>query len=750
MSRLARFCSTWRFAVAGAWVVLLVVLGGAVFSAGTAFTEVTDLPDGEAARAYALLDEVSGDTGPETTSGTIVWKTDGADVDSTGVRTEVSSWLEDVAATEGVETVVSPYTEQGAGQLNAGENTAYATVAVTDDADTGQIREDIEKRAKSSDTDFEVGLGGQAFTEQPGASGGTEAVGLLAALVILLVLFRSGWAATLTIFTGIIGVGASMLLILLGTHVVDLSATSLTMAALIGLGVGIDYALFIVNRVRNALMAGKSVPQAVAQAIDTSGRAVVFAGLTVAVALLAMFIVGLGILTGMAQAAAVAVMCTVLTAVTLLPALLTMLGTRVLSRRQRKTLAARQNGMEGHAQAARWAGTVTRYPKASALVALGVMVVLALPVASMRVGSSDASSDPKGSHGREYADLMAPAFGEGVDATLLLVAETPDDASRTAFTGLADSLDGFENVAAVSAAPVQPGQRVAVATVTPDTSAQAEETQELVESLRDDAIPAAEDGNDLEVLVGGETATNIDIGDALMDKLPIYLGVVALLGFLLLAIAFRSILVPLVGALTNLGTLLVGLGAITAIFQFGWGSELLGVGTGAPVMYIVPVIIVGVMFGLSMDYQVFLVSRMHEEWNHTRDNVRSIRTGLTETAKVIGTAATIMLAVFASFGFSGERIVSAIGIGLAIAVVVDAFVVRMVLVPAVMKLIGNRNWAYPAWAERITPRLSIEGPAAGDDQDDAATGTAMGATHVDSGTADTSSGSDADTALTAR
>ena len=737
MSRLAAFCARWRFAVAGAWVFLLVVLAGAVLSAGTAFTDVTDLPDGEAARAYARLDRVSGDSGPETKSGTIVWRTDDAGVDAAEVRAEVSGWLDDVAATGGVVTVVSPYTEQGAAQLNADVNTAYATVAVTDDADTEQIRDNLENLAGDASTSYELGLGGQAFTEEPGASGGTEAVGLLAALVILLVLFRSGWAATLTIFTGVIGVGASMLVILLGTHVIDLSATSLTMAALIGLGVGIDYALFIVNRFRNALMAGKPAREAVVEAVDTSGRAVVFAGLTVAVALLAMFIVGLGILTGMAQAAAVAVICTVLTAVTLLPALLTMLGTRVLSRRQRTTLAARQSGsassiegavedaVEGHQHAARWAGLVTRFPKASALVALGVIVIMALPVASMRVGNSDASSDPAGSHGREYTELMAPAFGEGVDASLLLVAETPDGASLSAFTGLVDDLDGIENVAAVSAAPVQDGQEVAVATVIPATSAQTEETQQLVETLRDDTIPAAESGTVLDVLVGGETATNIDIGDALMSKLPIYLAVVALLGFLLLAIAFRSILVPLVGALTNLGTLLVGLGAITAIFQLGWGSELLGVGTGAPVMYIVPVIIVGVMFGLSMDYQVFLVSRMHEEWNHTKDNVRSIRTGLAETIKVIGTAATIMLAVFASFGFSGERIVSAIGIGLAVAVVVDAFIVRMVLVPALMTLIGHHNWAYPSWAERITPRLSIEGPSLTDDHDHTADAAAV-------------------------
>ena len=717
MSRLALLCSRWRFAVVGLWIAILVALGGAVAAAGSGFTDVTDLPDGEAARAYALLEQP--DT-PETKNGTIVWRTDGAAVDSPQVRAEVGEWLSAVESADGVVQVVSPYGEQGS-QLNAAEDTAYATVQVTDDADPAEIREQVEDLAASAaeaGLAVEVGLGGQAFTEQPGASGATEAVGLLAALVILLVMFRSAWAAILPIVTGLVGVGASILLVLLGSHVVDLSATSITMAALIGLGVGIDYALFIVNRFRNALMSGATVPRAVAQALDTSGRAVVFAGLTVAVALLAMFLVGLGILTGMAQAAAVAVVCTVLTAITFLPALLTMLGHRVLSRRQRATLARRSEDaaakpgdtVEGHHPlAAQWARLVTTFPRRFALAAVALMVLMALPVASLRVGNADASSDPEGSAGREYTELMAPAFGEGVDASLLLVAKVPDAESRAAFTDLVAGLEGAAGVASVGAAPVTEDQRVAVATVTPTTSAQTEETQALVETLRDDVIPAAEAGTRLEVLVGGETATNIDISETLMGKLPLYLGVVALLGFLLLAVAFRSVLVPLVGAVTNLATLLVGMGALTAVFQLGWGTGILGVGEAAPVMYIVPVIVVGVMFGLSMDYQVFLVSRMHEEFHRTGDNERSVRVGLTETAKVIGTAAAIMLAIFASFGFSGERIVSSIGIGLAVAVVVDAFVVRMVLVPALMRLIGPRNWAYPAWADRVTPHFSIEG-----------------------------------------
>ena len=711
MKTLARACYRWRHATLIGWIVALLALAGAVVSWGTAFTDVTDLPDSESATAYSVLAE-SGTGQPATTSGTIVWHSTGAGVTDASVRAEMTALLDRVADVPGVQQVVSPYDTAGTGQLNASANTAYARVVLADGTDV----EPVQEAAKQANTaGVQVHTGGQAFTEQPAASHGTEAVGILAALVILLQVFRSMWAALLPIITGVVGVGVSMLVVVLGAHVIDLSATSLTMGALIGLGVGIDYALFIVNRYRKALVKGASVPEAIEQALDTSGRAVIFAGITVMVALLGMFVVNLGVLTGMGQAAAVAVLLTVTAAITLLPALLGMLGHKVLSRRQRQTLT---NGVIADVPAAgrrsvwdRWAGLVQRAPWRTSVVALVVLAGLAAPVVGMRVGDADAGSDPAGSASRTYSELMADGFGAGIDAPLLLVARTPDPASATAFTALVADLKTVRGVASVSAAPMAAGRQVAVATVIPTTSAQAEQTADLVADLREDVIPAAKDGTGLMVYVGGTTATSIDLGDALMGKLPLYLGLVALLGFLLLAVAFRSVLVPLVGALSNLATILVGLGAITAIFQYGFGSNLIGVGDGAPIMYIVPVIIVGVVFGLSMDYQVFLVSRMHEEWTHTRDNARAVRAGLTETGTVIAAAAAIMLSVFASFSFSGERIVSAIGIGLAIAVLIDALVVRLTLIPALMTLIGRRNWAYPRWAQRITPRLSIEGPA---------------------------------------
>jgi RND superfamily putative drug exporter len=338
-------------------------------------------------------------------------------------------------------------------------------------------------------------------------------------------------------------------------------------------------------------------------------------------------VVQLDILTGMARAAALTVVLTVAAAETLLPALLSKLGLRVLSRKQRARLAAGAAPVQviespepapvRSTPMTRWSALVERRPRALAMVAVLVMTTLAIPALSMRLGSADASSDPADSDSHEYYSMMAGSFGDGFDAPLLIVASTPDTASATAFAGLVTTMKGVDAVADVFAAPTQPGQPVSVATVTPTSSAQTEATADLVERLRDDVIPAAEQGSQLEVYVGGTTATNIDNGAAITEKLPLYLALIAVLGFILLVVAFLSILVPLIGALANLLTLLVALGATTAVFQHGWGSELLGVGTSAPIEPIVPVLVIGIMFGLSMDYQVFLVSRMHEEWTRT-------------------------------------------------------------------------------------------------------------------------------------
>lgn len=729
MSALAHWCTRRRWVVIGAWLLVLVGLGVAAIGVGAKFTNSSAAPGTESGTAYSLVAQLHPQNGPATKTGNIVWHTSGAAVTDPAVRADVGAVLTKIAAMPGVTAVVSPYSPAGAVQLNAAKATAYASVTVTSKADVKQI----EKVAKALDTSaLQVQVGGTAFAATIGGGSPADGLGVLAALVILLVMFRSLRAAVLPIVTGVVGVASSLLLIILASHVISLSSSTITMGSLVGLGVGIDYALFIVNRHRKALMRGATVPDAIAEALNTSGRSVLFAGGTVVVALLAMTVMGVGILTGMAEGAALTVALTVATAATLVPAMLGVMGQRVLSRRQQRAVAAGEfvtdatSGTSSRSVWHRWAAHIQRAPRRLGAAALLVIVVLAVPALSIRLGSSDASSDPSSSTTHAYYETMANAFGDGFDASLLVVAKVPDAKAADAFSSLTKNMRSVTDVASATQAPLAEGQRIAVATVTPASSAQTVATADLITTLRHGLIPAAEKGTDLQVYVGGTTASSIDTAGAITHRLVWYLALVAILGFLLLAMAFRSILVPLIGALSNLLTAAVGLGVVTAVFQFGWASHLLRVGSGAPIESIIPVLIIGIMSGLSMDYQVFLVSRMHEEWTATRDNARAVRVGLGETGRVIAAAGTIMLCVFASFAIAGQRIIAEIGVGLALAVLFDAFVLRLVLVPSVMHVIGRRNWAYPSWAERFTPRLSIEGgaPVVARDEDLGVAGTA--------------------------
>jgi RND superfamily putative drug exporter len=432
--------------------------------------------------------------------------------------------------------------------------------------------------------------------------------------------------------------------------------------------------------------------------------------MTVVIALLGMFTLGLGILNGMALGAALTVVLTVLAAVTLLPALLGFLGLRVLSRDQRRRLA--EHGPVTTVQSGfwdRWAGRVQSRPKLLGAAAFVLLTVLSLPALTVRLGSADAGNDAKSSSSRQAYDLLASGFGPGFNGPLVLVAQAADRADRGALAELVGELKGVQGVASVSSTPMVEGQSVGVVNVVPTTSPQSAQTAKLIDRLRDTVIPASELGTGLKVYVGGVTASNADFASVLLGKLPLFIGVIVLLGFLLLTIAFRSVLVPAIGAVTNLLTMGVAFGTMVLVFQKGWGSELLSAGSAGPIDAFVPILIIGVMFGLSMDYQVFLVSRMHEEWGHTRDNHRSVRVGQAETGQVIAVAATIMFCVFAAFAGGGMRLVAEFGLGLAVAVVFDAFLLRMVLVPALMHRFGAANWWLPGWLDRIVPRVSIEG-----------------------------------------
>ncbi|WP_318218971.1 MMPL family transporter [Streptomyces sp. SCL15-6] len=672
------------------------------------------MPNTESSTALNLLSKNS--SGASGDSGTIVWQADdgASSVRDAAVKQPVSKALSQIADAPGVASVSGPYTQQGAAQISKDGHTAYATVTFDKggtDLPKSQVEHvmDLASQARTSalDVEFSAGVFGGGVT----ISELSEIIGVAAALVVLLLMFRSMWAAVLPVLTGVAGVGTATFATMLLSHGVSLSSTTPAMGSLIGLGVGIDYALFIVHRHRRGLMAGMRVAEASAKALNTSGRAVLFAGLTVVVALLGMLTLGVGILSGMAVGAALTVVLTVLAAVTLLPALLGLLGHRVLGRRQRREVAAGRFTAPGEPQGrwARWSVLVQRRPKAMVAVALVVMVVMAVPALSIRLGSADAGNNPASSSSRQAYDMVAEGFGPGFNGPLLLAAEVPDAQAQAHLTDLAEELKTVDGVASVTAAPMRQGQDVGVITVLPDSSPQSQKTTDLIDHLRDDVVPAAEQGSDLRVYVGGVTASNADFASVLTGKIPLFLTVIVVLGFLLLTLAFRSLLIPAIAAVMNVLTMGAALGAIVVVFQHGVGSELLGAGSAGPVEAVVPVLVIGVMFGLSMDYQVFLVSRMHEEWSHTRDNRRSVHMGQADTALVIAVAATIMFCVFAAFAGGGVRVIAEFGVGLAAAVVLDAFVVRMALVPALMHLTGTANWWLPRWLDRRLPHFSIEG-----------------------------------------
>lgn len=728
LSLLAHWCVRRRNYVLFAWLALLVALGAALGLVGNAFSDDTKLPSSDSATAYTLLGQ-AGSHAASGTSGTIVWHTDSGSATSTTVRNEIGPALTRIAKVEGVVSVTSPLTPSTSTQVSTDGHTAYASVLFGSTSHAADAKSLAEGAARKGLT---IRTGGRAFSD-PVPSEIGEIFGVLAALVVLLLVFRSVWAAALPIITGVAGVALSSLVVMLLSHIITMSSIVTSMSALIGLGVGIDYALFIVNRQRKALRAGADVSSATATAMTTSGRAVLFAGATVVVALLGMLILGVGFLTGMAVAGAVTVALTVAAATTLLPALLGKVGSRVLAKRDRKALAmgltVPGSRESQHGVWARWSRVVERRPRASAAAALVVLVALAAPALTMRLGSSDASSDPEGTSTRSYSDVMSSAFGAGFQSQLLLVAETPDKASRAAWTHLVAELPDIRGVAAVSTpANVGAGASLSMVSVTPATTSQAKETSDLVSHLRSDVIESAEAGTDLQVHVGGTTATSIDFADALTSKLPIFLIIIGILGFLLLLVAFRSLVIPAFGAVGNLLSIAVALGATVAMFQWGWGPETFGVGGGAPVEYIVAMLVVAVMFGLSMDYHVFLVSRMNEEWHRTGDHRRAVRAGVSDTGRVVATAATIMGCVFASFGFAGMRTASEFGVGLAIAVVADAFLLRMTIVPAVLHLIGKPSWALPKALDKVLPHISVEGddneavPAVGTDATSRLTG----------------------------
>jgi RND superfamily putative drug exporter len=717
MSALARWCYRRRLIVVLLWLGVLVGLGVASSALGSSYNDSFSLPGTESTKALSLLQK----TLPASAgaSASVVWQTSSG-VKDPAVQQRMTTTLDKISHLPMIASVTSPYGPRGARQISADGRTAYATVAFTK-VDQKLAKPDVQRVVDTAEqartTGLRVELGGNPINRlerQPPSS--SELIGVLAAAIVLFLAFGSLFAMLLPILTAIAGVGSGLLTVGLFTHVVTIGQIGPTLGALIGLGVGIDYALFIVTRHRSGLKSGMAVEDSVIKALDTSGRAVLFAGGTVVIALLGLFTLGLSFLNGLAIASAVTVVATVLAAVTLLPAMLGFLGLRTLSRRERRRLARTESAgvwPEGTDKGGfwdRWSRTVERRPGILSAVALALILALAVPVLSLRLGSSDAGNDPTSTTTRQAYDMLATGFGPGFNGPLQLVAETPSAADQQALAGLVQQVQRMPGVATVAALPAQPGAKVGIVQVIPKTSPQSEATSDLISRIRHDAVPAAEKGTTLTVYVGGQTAIFNDFAGVLTGKLPLFITVIVALGFVLLLIAFRSLLVPATAAVMNLLAAGASFGVVVAFFEWGWGSDPLGMGASGPVEAFLPVIMLSILFGLSMDYQVFLVSRMHEEWVHSKDNRRAISVGQAQTGRVITAAATIMIAVFMAFAFGGERVIAEFGIGLAAAVALDAFILRTVLVPAAMHLFGSANWWLPGWLDRRLPHLSVDPP----------------------------------------
>ncbi len=711
MRTLARWCFRHRWIVLAGWIVALVGLSAIHAGAGSDYKDEFKLSGTDSFDALHLLQKsapkASGDQ-----EQLVVAVKDGKITDAQ-TKARVETALDAVAKMPHVASVASPFAAGNEAQVSKDGRIAFATVTLDDDVVGVPIdaSKDIVSKVQSFSKDgLQVEIGGQAIEQARQQGGGGVGIGFVAALVILMVVFGSFLAAILPLLTAAFALGVGVAVIGLLSHVLTMASFSSELSLLIGLGVGVDYALFIVTRYRQEIMRGATPEDAAVNSLDTSGRAVLFAGITVCIALLGMFALGVSFLYGVATAASIVVAFTVLAALTLLPALLALFGKRVLTGKQRRAVAAGELTTTDESPAwARWADILQKRPVVLAVSAAVVMLLLAAPALSMRLGSSDAGNDPAGSTTFKAYDLLAQGFGPGFNGPLQLVAEVDGASGKAAFTRVVDAVRKTHGVVAATA-PVVVGKNIALAQVYPQHSPQDAATSDLVKHLRTSVVPPAEQGQ-VDVLVGGSTAIGIDFSKVLGDKLPLFIGIVVLLSFLLLMAVFRSLVIPAMAAVMNLLSVVAAFGVVVAVFQHGWGAELIGVDRTGPIEAFLPVMVFAILFGLSMDYEVFLVSRIYEEWHKRGDNTEAIKHGLAATGRTITAAAAIMVLVFGAFILGGERVIKLFGVGLAGAVFLDALIVRSILVPGLMLTVGKANWWLPSWLERIVPRLNVEGQA---------------------------------------
>ncbi|MCK9925145.1 efflux RND transporter permease subunit [Frankia sp. AgPm24] len=726
MKTIAEFAIRLRWLVIVGWLAIIVASQGiAAAMGGAAYKDTFSLPHTETATVADLLKDAGLDN-QSGAVGTIVLK------NNSGAFTSPPAKLQPALAklcTSGdhVALLATPWqsincadngaTSAGNRQLlNTAHGSTTALVSVT--WENGHFEPENFKAVyddlKTLDSDaLQVEFTGNAFAGigQSQGSGGSVFIGFAAALIILAIVFRTVAATVLPLASAIAALVSGLGLIYILSHAINVSNITPYLAELMVIGVGVDYALFIVTRHRRNLRRGMPVNESIVSAINTSGRAVLFAGTTVCIAILGLIALGVSFFNGMAVATALAVGFTMIASLTLLPAMLSLFGLKVLTRKHRA--AVRAGEYIGDTQVgfwARWSEFVGKNRILVAVVSGAIMLALAVPFFSLQLGASDQGSDPKSSTTRTGYDLIADEFGVGYNSGLEAVVSGPGATDDAYLERVSKALSGQAGIDAGSVTTLPLARGIAFVSFKTTTSPQSEKTYTLVRHLRSDVLPPLYEGTQNHIYTYGETAINVDFAKVLSRKLPLFIGVVVGLSFLLLLLAFRSLVVPLTAAVMNLLAAAGSFGLIVGIFQYGWGSEALGGGPGGPIDAWIPVMLFAILFGLSMDYQVFLVSRMHEEWIHTRDNRRAITIGQAETGGIITAAAIIMIAVFFGFVVSPGRQIKIFGLGLASAVFLDAFVLRTMLVPSLMHLIGKRNWYFPRWLDRVTPHLSVEPP----------------------------------------
>ncbi|NDF68464.1 MAG: MMPL family transporter [Actinobacteria bacterium] len=761
LKRLGIVAHARRRVVVAAWLAAIIALAVAMSTVGSKFSTQFNLPDVESAQGFDLLAERFG--GEESgRSGTLVVQAEQGFTDAQ--RDALNVFFAQLDARDDMR-IVSPFSPEGARQVSPTGTIAFATVTFPAEVDAVEEFAAIYEEMKAIEPvvdGVQIEYGGEVFAEFEAPT--SEVLGLAFAIVILIFAFGSVLAMGLPIGTAFGGIGVGVLVVTLASNLFTIPDVATTLGVMIGLGVGIDYALFIVTRYREARRRGESCEAATAESIDTAGRAVLFAGTTVVISLLGMLIMSVSFMNGLAIGASITVLFTMLASVTLLPALLGFVGDRVEVTRWRgivaaglvavslvgyglkqsallvaaplaalvliagsfvpalrRPLAARRVKPMNETSAYRWSRVVQRRPWVSVIVGTGALLALALPVLDLRLGFADEGNYPADTTTKRAYDLLAEGFGPGFNGPLTLVAAIDTPEQLAAAQSVSQALASTPGVAFASpAVPNDAASPSAVLwTLYPTSAPQSEEAANLVSSLRDTVLPQAVGDSSLAVKVTGSVAVNVDFSGYLADRLPTFFAVVLALSFVLLMAVFRSLLVPLKAVIMNLLSIGSAYGAVVAVFQWGWGSSLVGLGGSAPIDPWLPVMMFAIVFGLSMDYEVFLLSRVKEEYDRTGDNELAVADGLANTARVITAAAAIMVFVFGSFVLEPDRSIKMFGFGLAVAVFLDATIVRMLLVPATMELLGDRNWWLPRWLERLLPKIDVEGSSHAEGKDGA-------------------------------